>query len=125
MAKVSGITTTVTIASNDISTDVTAIDIDTPYGVQDITGLDKSAIERLLLRADCTGSVKGVFDTAASKAHATFKTPGSKTFVIGYPGATLSFTAVTTGYALGLGANGDLTWSVPFQLSSGTAAAWT
>ena len=125
MAKVSGLPTTVTVASNDISNDVTSINVDTPYGEQDITGLDKSAAERLLLRADCTGTVNGVFNTAASKSHATFKTPGSKTFVIAYPGATLTFTAVTTNYAVSLGDDGSLTWSVNFALSSGTAAAWT
>lgn len=125
MAKSSGLTTTVTVASNDISNDVTSINIDTPYGVQDITGLDKSAVERLLLRADCTGSLNGVFNTTASKSHATLKTPGSKTFVIGYPGATLTFTAVTTNYAVSLGTDGALTWSCNFSLSSGTAAAWT
>ena len=124
MAKVSGITTAVTVASNVISNDVTSISVDTPYGEQDITGLDKAAVERLLLRADCTGSMTGVFNTAASMSHATLKTPGSKTFVIGYPGATLTFTAVTTNYAVAMGTDGSLTWTVNWGLSSGTAA-WT
>jgi hypothetical protein len=125
MAKVSGIVTAVTVASNVISNDVTSISVDTPYGVQDITGLDKSAVERLLLRADCTGSMTGVFNTASNMSHATLKTPGSKTFVIAYPGATLTFTAVTTNYAPTMGADGSLTWTVNWALSSGTAAAWT
>lgn len=125
MAKVSGLTTAVTIASNVISNDVRSINVDTPYGVQDITGLDKSAVERLLLRADCTGTVNGIFNTASSMSHATLKTPGSKTVVIGYPGATLTFTAVFTNYAVAMADDGSLTWSVNFSLSSGTAAAWT
>lgn len=125
MAKVSGLTTTVTIAGNDVSNDIDSITLDTPYGVQDITGLDKSAMERLLLRADATGTINGVFNTAASHAHATFKTPGSKTFVIAYPGATATFTAVTENYAVNLGADGSLKWSVKYSLSSGTAVAWT
>ena len=126
MAKVSGLTTSVTVASNNISNDITSINVDTPYGQQDITGLDKSAVERLLLRADCTGTMTGVFNITASASHATLKTPGSKTFVIVYPGtATLTFTAVTTNYALSMGTDGSLTWSVNWALSSGTAAAWT
>lgn len=125
MAKVSGLTTSVTVAGNDISNDVTTVNVDTPYGVQDITGLDKSAIERLLLRADCTGTLNGVFNTAANKSHATLKTPGSKTFVIAYPGATLTFTAVTSNYAVAFGADGSLVWTANWALSSGTAAAWT
>ena len=40
-------------AGKDISNDITSMGFKTPRGVQDITGLDKSAIERLLLR---TGS---------------------------------------------------------------------
>lgn len=125
MAKVSGLTTTVTVASNDISNDITSFNVDTPYGVQDVTGLDKSAIERIMLRADCTGTLNGVFNTTASKSHATLKTPGSKTFVLGFPGATLTFTAVTSNYAVSMGADGSLTWSANWALSSGTAAAWT
>ena len=125
MAKVSGLTTSVTVASNDISNDVLSINVDTPYGVQDITGLDKSAVERIMLRADCTGTINFAYNTASNRSHATLKTPGSKTFVIGYPGATLTFTAVTTNYALNMGADGSLLGSCNFSLSSGTAAAWT
>lgn len=126
MAKVSGLTTSVTIASNDLSNDITSISVSTPYGEQDITGLDKSAMERLLLRADFSGTINGVFNTAASKSHATLKTPGSKTMVIVYPGpATLTATVNTTNYDLAFGADGSLTWSVNFNLNSGTAAAWT
>ncbi len=125
MAKTSGLPTSVTVGGNNISNDVTSINVDTPYGVQDITGIDKSAMERLVLRADATGTMNGVFNTTASMSHATLKTPGSKTFVIAYPGATLTFTAVTTGYSVAMGGDGSLTWSAPFSLSSGTAAAWT
>jgi hypothetical protein len=126
VAKVSGITTSLTVASNNISNDVTSLTVDTPYGVQDVTGLDKAAMERLLLRADCTGSATGVFNTTASMSHATLKTPGSKTTVIVFPGpATLTFTALWTNYALSMAADGSLTWSANWSLSSGTAAAWT
>jgi hypothetical protein len=127
MAKTSGITTTVTVASNNISDDVTAIELDTPYGVQDVTAVDDVAMARLILRADATGTLSGVFNTASSMSHATLKTPGSKTFVIAYASAaaTATFTAITTNYAVSMGTDGSLTWSVGFQLSSGTAVAWT
>lgn len=125
MAKVSGLPTSVTIAGNDISNDIGSFSVNTPYGTQDVTGVDKSAMEKIMLRADCTGSLKVFFNTAALRAHATLKTPGSKTFVIGYPGATLTFTAVTTDYAVAMGDDGSLEATVPWELSSGTAAAWT
>ncbi len=127
MAKTSGITTAVTIASNVISNDVRSITVDTPYGEQDITGLDKAAIERLLLRADVQGSLNGIFNTTASMSHATLKTPGSKTFVIAFAAAaaTATFTANTTNYNVTMGEDGSLTWSVNFNLNNGTALAWT
>jgi hypothetical protein len=125
MAKVSALTTTVTVATKDISNDVLSLNVDTPYGVQDVTGLDKSALERIMLRADCTGTLNFAFNTSADRSHAVLKTPGSKAFVIGFPGATLTFTAVTTNYAISLGADGSLTGSVNWALASGTAAAWT
>ncbi len=127
MAKTSGITTAVTVASNVISNDITSITLDTPYGVQEITGLDKSAVERLVLRADATGTMNGVFNTTASMSHATFKTPGIKTVVIAYASAaaTATFSAAFTNYAVNMADDGSLTWSVNYQLSSGTAVAWT
>lgn len=126
MAKVSGLTTTYTVAGNDVSNDIGSFNLDTPYGVQAISGLDKSAEERLLLRADATGTITSVaFNTAANKFHATFKTPGSKSFVIAFPGATATFTAVTTAYNVAFGSDGSMTCTVPFALSSGTAVAWT
>jgi len=124
--KLSALTTTVTVASNNISNDVLSFSFDTPYGVQEITGLDKSAVERLLLRADCTGSLTFAFNVDASRSHATLKTPGSKSFVINFGGvATATFTAITGNYALSVGADGAITGAASWQLSSGTAVAWT
>ncbi len=125
MAKVSGLPTSITVAGNDISNDITSFTVDTPYGVQDVTGIDKSAMERIVLRADCSGTINGVFNTASNRIHATLKTPGSKTFVIAYPGATLTFTAITTNYATPMATDGSLVVSANWELSSGTAAAWT
>ena len=125
MAKTSGLTASVTVAGNNISNDVTSIQLATPYGVQEISGIDQAAVARLTLRADCQGTLSGIFNTAASMSHATLKTPGSKTFVIAYPGATATFTAVTTDYTPSMAEDGSLVWSAPFSLSSGTAVAWT
>ena len=125
MAKVSGLTCTVTIGGNDISNDIISFDLDTPYGVQDVTGVDKSAAERLLLRADATGSVTFVHNTSANRVHATLKTPGIKTVVLAYPGATATFSAAFSNYSLPMAADGSLVGSANFALSSGTAVAWT
>lgn len=125
MAKVSGLPSSVTVGGNDISNDIASFSVNTPSGTDNVTGIDKSAMEKIMLRADCTGTLSVFFNTAALKAHATLKTPGSKTFVVGYPGATLTFTAVTTDYGVAMGDDGALRATVPWELSSGTAAVWS
>lgn len=125
MAKVSGITTALTIAGNNISNDVKSLNVDTPYGVQDVTGIDKSAMERLLLRGDLSGTINGVFNTASSMSHATLKTPGSKSFVAAYPGATLTTTVITSNYAVSMADDGSLTWSVNIVLTGGAVPVWS
>jgi hypothetical protein len=60
-----------TTATN-ISNDVTGITFSTPRGEQDVTGLDKSAMERLLLLADGKVSITGVYNAALS--HTVFRT---------------------------------------------------
>src|SRR5260221_4319910 len=46
-----------------------------PRGVQDVTGIDKAGIERLLLLADFSMTLNGVFNsTATTSEHAVFKT---------------------------------------------------
>jgi hypothetical protein len=124
--KLSAITTTVTVAGQNISNDVLSFSFDTPYGTQEITGLDKSAVERLLLRADASGSFTFAFNVDANRSHAILKTPGSKTFVILFAGAaTATFTAITTNYGLNVAEDGSVLGNFNWALSSGTAVAWT
>ncbi len=127
MAKVSGLPTTVSVGGNAIENDIGSLTLNTPYGVQDITGIDKSAFERLLLRADAQLTLNFFFNVTASRSHAALKTPGSKAVVIVFANAaaTATFTAVQSDYSLTLGDDGSLTGSAPLQLSSGTAVAWT
>ena len=82
MAKESGLGMSVIIddsggSARTISNDITTIDISTPREEQDITGLDKSARERLLLLADFTVSISGVFNDASNMSHDVFKTVSS------------------------------------------------
>src|SRR4051812_2564292 len=80
MAKQSGIGQT-TLSIDDasgtvraIKNDITNWDVGTPRNTQDVTGVDKSAIERLLLLADMSFSPTGVFNPSANQAHDVFKT---------------------------------------------------
>jgi len=58
----------------DIKNDVTNFDFSTPREEQDVTGVDKSAVERLLLLADFSIALNGVFNDAVNLSHAVFKT---------------------------------------------------
>lgn len=136
MAKVSGITTSVTVDDSGgvariISNDVTSITAATPRGVREITGLDKSAVERILLLADGNVTINGIFNTAANNSHDVFKTVPTqsgtvtRTVVIGYPGATLTMEMVFSDYSITRAEDGSLVWSAPGALANGTAPAWT
>ena len=71
MAKESGLGMTLAIddsggSARTISNDITNFDFAIPRAVQDVTGLDKSGMERLLLLADFSIGVTGVFNDASN-----------------------------------------------------------
>src|SRR3546814_15324362 len=64
--------------ARDIRNDITNFEFSTPKAVQETTGIDKSAMERLLLLADFSITLNGVFNpTATTSSHAVLKTVGS------------------------------------------------
>jgi hypothetical protein len=81
MAKKSGLgITTLSVddsagTQRDIRNDITNFQMATPRAVQDVTGIDKSAMERLLLLADFSITLNGVFnDQATTGSHIVFRT---------------------------------------------------
>lgn len=116
-------------AARDIRNDVTALPFTTPRGVQDVTGLDKSAFERLLLLADFTVTPTGVFNDAANLSHAVFKTVPStsvvRTVSIGVSGQTLANECLFTDYNITRASEGSLTWTAPGVLADGTVPTWS
>lgn len=138
MAKSSGITTTFSVDDGaaglqNISTGVLSFDISTPRGSADITGLDKAAIERILLLADGTVTINMQFDpTATTGTHTVFRTMSSTsttrtvTIVVNStPTATLTMEMICTEYTLNRGADGNLTSTATLLLQSGTAPTWS
>jgi len=79
----------------DIRNDITNFEFATPRAVQDVTGIDKSAMERLLLLADMSLTLNGVFNDETNKSHTVLKTDGA------------------------------LTWSAPGILSNGEIPTWS
>ncbi len=134
MAKESGLGATVSVDDSsgtlrDISNDITDFSINTARAEQNVTGVDKSANERLQLLADGTFTMNGVFNDAANKSHAVLKTIPStsvvRTVTIVISGQTLSMEMILGDYALTRSAAGDFTWSVACALASGTVPSWS
>jgi hypothetical protein len=133
MAKESGLGMSVIIddsagSARTISNDITSIDISTPREESDITGLDKSAHERLLLLADFSVSISGVFNDASNMSHDVFKTVSStsvaRTTTSAVSGQTLPGELFYTDYAVARGGDGSLVWSSPGALAGGVVPTW-
>jgi hypothetical protein len=113
-----------------IINDVTNFDVATPRADQDVTGVDKSAMERLLLLSDCSWTLNGVFnDAATTGAHTVLSTVSStsvaRTVTLVVSGQTLATEILFTDYRLTRAANGALTWVAPGVLSDGTVPTWS
>lgn len=111
-----------------IKNDITNLQFATPRGVQDITGIDKSAYERLLLLADFSITLNGVFNDATGQAHDVFKTVPStsvaRTTTLTVSGQTLAAEVLYTDYPLSRSDSGELTFAVPGVLADGTVPTW-
>lgn len=111
-----------------IKNDITNLQFATPRGVQDVTGIDKSAYERLLLLADFTITLNGVFNVTANQSHDVFKTVPStsalRTTTLTIGGATLAGELLYTDYNLTRAQSGEFTWSAPGVLGDGTVPTW-
>lgn len=136
MAKESGIPiTTLSVddssgAPQDIRNDIGNFQFATPRAVQDITGIDKSAIERQLLLADFSISlVAPAFDDAANKFHVVFKTVSStnipRTTSLNISGQTIAAEVLYTDYQVNRGQDGSLQTTVPGVLADGTVPLWS
>jgi hypothetical protein len=143
MAKVTGLAqTTLSVgdASNALQAiinDITSWQMATPRGVQDVTGLDKSAIERLLLLADYSLTLNMVFNPASNAQHDVFKTVPStsvnravalttngKSLNMGTAGAGTG-AVLFTDYQLARSQAGELTAVAPGVLGNGSVPTWS
>jgi hypothetical protein len=134
MAKETGLgITTLTVddstpAAQTIINDITNFSLSTPRGVQDVTGVDKSAMERLLLLADASMDLNGVFNPAANQSHDVFKTVPStsvvRTVLLTVSSQVLTGEYLFTDYALTRAGDGSLTFSAPGVLATGVVPTW-
>ena len=137
MAKESGLGLTVTVddsagTGQAISNDITSATITMPSGVQDVTGVNSSGMERLLLLADLTVSFTGVFNDAAHLSHAVFKnyrtlaaSQTGRTTAMVHSGQTLSDEILYSDFSHNRGQDGSWVWTAPGNLPDGGVPAWS
>lgn len=96
--------------------------------MQDVTGIDKSAIERILLLADFSVTFTLVFNPASNQSHDVFKTVSStdvaRTTTLTIGGKTLANEVRYTDYPLSRSATGEFTAKVPGVLADGAVPTW-
>jgi hypothetical protein len=116
-----------------ITNDVTNYQWTSPRATQDVTGVDKFANETILLLADYSVTLNGVFNNAANMSHAVFSTVTSTNVIrsveidpvgtaTGNP--KLAVNCVLTDYQITRANTGELTWQVPGQLADGNVPTW-
>lgn len=113
-----------------IINDVTNLQFATPRGVQDWTGIDKSAVERGLLLGDFSATLNGVFnDVATVGFHTVLKdvcsTTVVRTFTLVVSGQTLTNEVYATDYQYARAQSGEFTGTVPLALANGAVPTWT
>lgn len=137
MAKGTGLAWT-TLSVDDSSGNVEAIKNDIqsfqfamPRGVLDVTGVDKSAIERLLLLADFSVSlVTTAINFASSPSFwDVFRTVPStsvaRTTTLAFASKTLAPEVLYTDFSVTRGQDGSLGATVPGVLADGTVPSWS
>ena len=115
----------------DISNDIRSLDVNIAQNLLDITGIDKSAMERLIGLGDGTITVTGVYNSAANMSHDVFKTrTGTRTVDYKIGGNTqgnpyLTMEMLVTSYVPVHNADGSLTFTAGLSLQSGTTPTWS
>lgn len=113
-----------------IKNDVQSFQFAMPRGVLDVTGVDKTGIERLLLLADFTISLVTTainFDAAPSFwdcFHDVPTTSVARTTSLVFASKTLAPEVLYTDFSVTRGQDGSIGATVPGVLANGTAPSW-
>lgn len=137
MPKLTGLSGTLKVSDaggtlRDIGTDVTNYNFSTPRGLEDVTGMNKFAFERLLLLTDFTVTFNGVFDADPNLSHSVFSTVTgtsvTRTISIAPTPTTttpiLTTNCLITDYQITRANTAELTWQVPASLADGAVPTW-
>lgn len=113
-----------------IKNDVTSFQFAMPRAVLDVTGVDKSAIERLLLLADFTITLNTTainFATSPSfwdVFHTVPSTSVARTTTLVFASKTIAPEVLYTDFSVNRGQDGSLGGTAPGVLADGTVPTW-
>ena len=116
--------------ARNLSNDITSYSISVPQNMFEVTGVDKSAVERIVGLNDYTLSLNGVFNKASNASHDVFKPrTGTRTVTIAIGGNTTGYPELEAEmlvgeYNLERGDDGALNWTASLNLQSGTTPTW-
>lgn len=110
-----------------IKEDVNSLEFATPRAVLEVTGIDRSAMERLHGLADFSATLTFTFDDDTSDSvHDVFKDlSNARTLLLVVSGQTLTNEVLFTDYALSRGADGAFGGTAPCVLQSGIVPTWS
>jgi hypothetical protein len=113
--------------AQDIREDVNSLEFSTPRAVLEVTGIDKSAMERLHGLADFSATLTFTFDDDTSDSvHDVFKDlSNQRTLLITVSAQILTNEVLFTDYALSRGDDGAFGGTAPCVLANGTVPTWT
>ena len=133
MAKISGAAlTTLSVDDSagtprDIRNDITDWDCSIDIALQDVTGQDVSALERLGLLADASINLRGVVNPTAQFSHDVLSDivgGVARTVSLGFGGVSLPLEVLFSQYRITRASNAALTWNAPGALQDGTVPTW-
>ncbi len=113
--------------AQDIREDVNSLEFSTPRAVLEVTGIDKSAMERLHGLADFSATLTFTFDDdTADSVHDVFKDLSNvRTLLITVSAQILTNEVLFTDYALTRGNDGAFGGTAPCVLANGVVPTWT
>ncbi len=108
---------------------ITNVDFSITRNTQDLTGMDKSSMERLLLLGDYSSTWTLLFNDCGCKSFCVHKTIASADVLrsesLVVSGQTLNNEVALIDMALSRGADGSFIITAPAALSSGTDPTWS
>jgi len=118
-------------SARDLSSNINSLSITTGQATTVVTGIDKSAVERIPLTADSTISLNMTFDSAANMEHDVFKTmvnTRTVTYCVGGNDASnpkLAQEMLISSVGQERTAEGALNVTATLELQSGVIPTWT